>query len=696
MKRKLTVVACLMAAVMLLTSCEFTIDGILGLVGGTTTTTTTQPPHDDVPPTDEWDELYDIISVAEALEICKGATEPTSEKYYIAGTVTEVSNAQYGEMYIEDATGKIYVYGVKNYSTMEDKPLKSDTVLLLCVLQNYNGTMEVKSAELIDFRKADVGDIDQSDYTEMSISDAREAEKGTKVKVSGVVARITFANGMKPSGVYLVDGTNSIYVYDADLAQRVKIGNAITVLASKTYWVLENEQSSAEKHGYKGCCQLEEATLIANDEKTDNEFDKSWIFETTVKEILNTPVTENVTTTIFKVNALVKKVEGTGFTNYYFFDLDGKTGAYTYTQCNGNDFSWLDEFDGKICTVYLSPLNAKSTSSECYFRFLPVSVIDEGFVFDLADVPEHVIEYYVKDQFLDLYTGDPQAELVTSVSSELLGFEGATVTYSSSNTNVIYFEEVDGKTIFHCGQSESELATVTATVTYGELSATYQIPILVSIAVDVPSIGINEAIGKAVGETVTVKGIIGPSLVNRDGFYLIDESGIIAVIVNDSSVWEGLAVGQEVIIEGKRDLFHDGNGSHAGQTCITGATVIVNNYGKHEYSTDSFVYDKTLADFYALDAGVDYSTTVFVLKATVEVVETNYYTNINLIDGNGTKVSLYCSSANQYGFLKAFAGQEVTVELAPCNWNNKTYWRGCVLSVITDDGQVYNELNFLK
>lgn len=66
----------------------------------------------------------------------------------------------------------------------------------------------------------------------------------------------------------------------------------------------------------------------------------------------------------------------------------------------------------------------------------------------------------------------------------------------------------------------------------------------------------------------------------------------------------------------------------------------------------------------------------------------------HITDESGNKVTLYCSSGKQYGFLKQFAGQEVTMELAACNWNNKTFWAGCVLSVITEDGKVVNSLNF--
>ena len=304
------------------------------------------------------------------MELCGEEGNVTTERYYIRATVVSIVNAAYGQMIIADETGEISVYGTYsadgeiNYSQMEDKPYKGDQVLLHCILQNYNGTKEIKNARLIEFTHVEV-DINPDEYTDMTVADAREAAKGTKIKVDGVVARITYANGFKPNGFFLVDNTGSIYVFDGNLAQRVSAGDKLTIAGEKDYWILDTEQSSAEKFGYKGSCQIANAYLIEQDNSQDYAFDKSWITESCVKDILETPVTENVTTTIYKVNALVKKVPGNGFVNYYFFDIDGETGNYTYTQCNGNDFEWLDQFDGKICTVYLSPINCKSTTGDC-------------------------------------------------------------------------------------------------------------------------------------------------------------------------------------------------------------------------------------------------------------------------------------------------------------------------------------------
>lgn len=640
---------------------------------------------------------YETITVAEALALCTQEGADLTKRYYIRATVEAIENPTYGKMTIKDATGTISVYGSQSadgqtrYDAMTDKPYKGYEVLVACLLQLYNGTPEVQSAWIIE-SKAPTVDVDTSNYTDMTVLAAREAASGTKIKVDGVVARITYANGMIPSGFILVDETNSIYVYDRDAAGRVKIGDTVTVCASKTYWILDSEVESAQKFGYEGCCQLE-TVIDIKIEDTKADFNKTWIPTSTVKDVLETPLTTNITTTIFKVNALVKRADGNGFVNYYFNDIDGTTGAYTYTQCNGSDFAWLDEFDGKICTVYLMVLNAKSSSSGCAYRLLPIAVSNDNYVFDTTKAPEYALTYHALGQFKTEYTGDPMMEVITTVSSELLGFSGLTISYQSSDDTVVNFATEEGKLVMHCLKSGTVTLTVTATLGTNVKSET------VTIKVDKPesldAITVKEAIAATVGEKVTVKGIVGPSLVNRDGFYLFNGDAMIAVITT-TEVLAGLEIGQEIVIEGMRDRFYDSSkngGAHAGQTCITGATVKANLYGKHDYSTEFFITDKTLADFYALDYTVDVSTNVYVLKATVTLQETAYYTNLKLTDGS-TTVSLYCSSASQYNWLKAYAGQEVTVEIAPCNWNNKNFWAGCVLALRTADGKIVNSLNF--
>jgi len=646
-----------------------------------------------VPETPELPAFGTTLTIAEILALPLSSNQVTEGRYYVEATVDSVTNAAYGAMYIKDSTGTISVYNSKNadgtvdYANMADKPVKGDTVKLYCTVQNFNGTFEIKSAYIVEFKH---NTVDESAYTAMSIADARNAAEGAKVKVSGVVAQITYATGMVPSGVVLVDATGSIYVYDGDLAATVKKGNKITVAAEKTWWILETEQANAQKFGYKGCNQLANAWLLANDNGTAD-FDKSWITVSTVKDIIDTPVTEDISTKLYKVTALIKEVPGSGFTNYYINDLDGTTGTYSYSQCNGGDFEWLRAFDGKICTVYVMALNAKSTASDCFWRFLPVAVIDEGFDPASVNAAEYAVKYHGVPQFTaTTFTGDPALELLTSVSSDLLGFSGVKLTYSSDNTAVVSISEENGKLVLHCPATGT--ANVTVTAEFGGKTYSETVKFTVNASENIQASTVKEAIDTAVSSTVTVKGIVGPSLVNKSGFYLIDNTGIIAVLC-DASVFDTIAIGNEIVIEGVRTRNTKGGDSYFGQTCISDAKVVANYYGSHDYCTDFFVTDKTVADFCALDAKVDYSTTVFVVKATVKYIRTAYYTNIALASGSD-EISLYCSGAGQYSFLEQFEGQEVILEVAACNWNDKTSWRGCVLAVRTADGKVINELNF--
>ncbi len=656
---------------------------------GTTNPSTTgnQP---EQPEEDPWAK-YEKITIAKALELCGESGNVTEERYYIAATVVSVTNAQYGAMTIEDETGKISVYGTYSkdgsvgYAELEEKPYKGDTVLLHCILQNFNGTKEVKNARLIDFKKAKV-DTNPEDYTAMTIDQARKAEVGAKVKVEGVVARITYADGMKPNGVVLVDNTNSIYIYDGDLAGRVAVGNKISVAASKTMWILETELTNANKFGYKGCNQLDSATLLTND-NGNNAFDRSWITESTVKQIMDNPVANDITTTIYKVNALITREDGNGFINYYIDDLDGKTGSYTYTQNSGSDFKWLDQYDGKICTVYLMPLNCKSTASGCNYRFLPVAVEDEGFKFDTNDTAEHIVKYYGVPQFLSTYSGDPVLKLQTSVSSALLGFENAVLSYASSNTDVITIED----NVMHCKASGE--ATITITGEYNGKSYEETVTITVKMAPQINAGTVADAIASNLGETVTIRGIIAASLVNKNGFYIIDETGIIAVLTDTETIGT-LKLGYEVVIEGIRDFDGKKEDSTWCTTCVKDAVVLANYYGEHEYDTSNFITDKTLADFAALDVNKDHTTEVYVVKATIQFVDNKFFTRYDLTDGD-TTVMLYCSSGKQYDFLKPYIGQEVTIELVPCNWSSKGSYPGCILSITTADGtKIVNNCNF--
>lgn len=643
------------------------------------------------------------ISIEEAIKIAESLSsgDMAPGRYNLRGKIVAITNPNYGEMTITDGTNEIYIYGSYSadgsvgYAQMTDKPYKGDEVYISALIQNYNGKPELKSVWIKEFKSA-MSDVKEEDYKSMTVAEARDAKEDDLIKVSGVVAQITYANGKIPSGFILVDSTSSIYVYDSQVAPRVSVGNTVTILAQKTWWILDTEAANAAKFGYKGCCQLENATLKSNDGKV-SDFNKTWINEITVKDIMTTPVTEDITSKIFKVNALVKKSVGDGFVNYYFDDLDGKTGSYAYSQCNGSDYDWISAFDGKICTVYLIPLNAKSTSTGCNWRFLPVKIIDEGFKFNQADAAKFAVEYFALDQFESKYAADPNKELIQKVDSELLGFNGVTLAYTSSNTDVAYIENG----VLHVKDSGKATITVTASYsTYAPYSTTVEITVTNPSAYN--AITVDEAIKTAVNTEITVKGVVGPSLVNQQGgFYLIDDTGVIAVKFNVSADISNISIGDEIIIKGKRDAYSAKDG-YPGQVCITGAVLEVNLYGENKYSTNSFDTTKDFAHVYSLINSAqetDHTTEVFVIEAKVTCVATAYSTNYYLVNSNdeSQKITLYSSSGAQYAWLEQFVGKTVKVEVALCNWNAKSLYKGAILAVYAEDGtKIVNSLNFNK
>lgn len=651
-----------------------------------------------------------IYTIAELIAMMPSDGSVTTERYYVRATIKSIDDAGFGSMTIEDPTGTLSVYGTysadgaKRYSELDEKPIKGDTVLLYGTIQNYkNKTPEIKSGWIIEFTKG-IPSWSEDDYTEMTIGEAREAAVDSLVKVTGVVSRITFADGMKPNGFIIVGDNSSIYVYDNQIAIAVAVGNKITLLAKKTMYIPSKEASSAKKFGYKGACQLIDGHLLSNDEST-NDLDLSFAQEKTVKEVIETSPSDNITSLIYHSNALIKKVQekGQSFVNYYIDDLDGKTGSYVYTACDGKDFAWMDQYDGKICSVYYTALNAKSTSTGVLFRFLPIKIEDNNYQFDKAGAPKFAVEYYGLEQFDTAYSADPSKEMLTSVTSDLLNFGTATLSYSSNNTALAYFVTgKDGKVIFHINSGTEGTATITVTGHLdGQTDFSKTMDIKIVKPVDVSSaVNVKAAIDASKGNELLVKGVIGPSLVNQYGFYLIDETGSLAVVMNSRDELNGLQIGQTVYIKGKRDLFasaRNGTPSYF-ESCMTGCQIVKNEFGNVDYSTASFIKGKTLADLIALPVTDNYHTAeVYVITAGLKLVANKNFSNAYLKVGD-SEMRLYCTNASsQYQWINPYVDdtKTYTMEVAVCNWNNKNYYTACLLSITDSNGnKVMNTLNF--
>lgn len=110
--------------------------------------------------------VIETLSIEEALTLGKTFSHDaySTEKYYISGIITSITNTTYGNCYINDVSGNsILVYGINDangarYDAMTTKPVVGDTVKLLSVVGCYSGAAQLKSATLVEISATEDAD----------------------------------------------------------------------------------------------------------------------------------------------------------------------------------------------------------------------------------------------------------------------------------------------------------------------------------------------------------------------------------------------------------------------------------------------------------------------------------------------------------------------------------------------------------
>ncbi len=120
----------------------------------------TSKPAVDMPPYDTEITIPQANAIGESME----ANVLTEGKYYVSGTVTEVKNTTYGNLYIQDADGNsLYIYGcydatgANRYDAMTNAPQVGDTVKLYSAITSYNGSAQLKDAWVVEWTAGEGG-----------------------------------------------------------------------------------------------------------------------------------------------------------------------------------------------------------------------------------------------------------------------------------------------------------------------------------------------------------------------------------------------------------------------------------------------------------------------------------------------------------------------------------------------------------
>lgn len=131
------------------------------------------------------------------------AAEVGDTQYRLTGVITKVANSSYGNVYIADYTGEVYVYGIGAKGDFEKLGLKEgDVVTLVGKRAAHNGNAQVGGAQYES----------HISVTDVTIAEFLTKEDDSKVyyRVTGTVdeiANTTYGN------LYLKDGDSRVYVY---------------------------------------------------------------------------------------------------------------------------------------------------------------------------------------------------------------------------------------------------------------------------------------------------------------------------------------------------------------------------------------------------------------------------------------------------------------------------------------------------
>lgn len=173
------------------------------------------------------------------------AAEDGATQYRTTGYITKDTGSDYGNIYIKDATGEIYVYGVLDDKgqTKQWKNLginAGDIVTVVGPKASYNGNPQLKNVTVENHIA--VKDISLADFR------ALKDDKATYYRISGKVAKSTEANTKFDLATYgnfaLTDGTTEVYVYGVRTGWGgakgqfgtlgIKEGDELTIVCYKT------------------------------------------------------------------------------------------------------------------------------------------------------------------------------------------------------------------------------------------------------------------------------------------------------------------------------------------------------------------------------------------------------------------------------------------------------------------------------
>lgn len=275
------------------------------------------------------------------------------ETYKVKGTLTKLSNTQYGNWYINDGTGEVYVYGTldangseKNFASL--KLEEGDEVTIQGPRETYKGTPQLKNVTVLGYTKSliKVEELDKD-----TLDKAGEDFKVTlTVKGEGVTVDIPEADQswLSVKGI-VTSGTSAEITFHANANAGGARSSSIGFTSTK------GKQSSTVT---AAVCQL--GSIIECSIADFNKAEKG--------------------STVYRLTGVITKVDNTTYGNCYIKDATGET--YVYGIGSKGDFEKKGLKVGDIVTltgvkdIYNTQHQMKSATLEAMKSVTKISAAD--------------------------------------------------------------------------------------------------------------------------------------------------------------------------------------------------------------------------------------------------------------------------------------------------------------------------------
>ncbi|MBQ8021714.1 MAG: BACON domain-containing protein [Bacteroidales bacterium] len=292
--------------------------------------------------------------------------------YRIRGTVTSIANTSYGNFYVADDTGEIYVYGVKNNSGQYPKDAEGgwgsfgievgDVVTVEGPRTLYNSTLELVDAAVVKVEKS----LIKTNVSEVAL--AKEAGEFT-IKVESSLNPLAIYPDVDWITLEEISGANVIFSYTENDAIIKRTGNIII----------------------KGEGALKSIPVTQDPREIDPARD---ILTKTIADVLASP--EDAM--LYRIKGVITSIANATYGNVYIADGTGEVYVYGLTatkqESNDKSFESLGLKVGDVVTLIGNHSSYKGTAqmaNSFYESHIPVA---DATVADFLAAPASTEQYF--------------------------------------------------------------------------------------------------------------------------------------------------------------------------------------------------------------------------------------------------------------------------------------------------------------